>query len=95
MAVGDDATAAGYPLVPQTGPGGEFRNGWLEINRTRDFVARVKALIFDILPIEHGGTGGTTLKEAQTNLGLPGTISFGTADPAGGNPGDIYFKHVP
>lgn len=45
MAIGDDATAAGYPLVPNTGSGGEVKFGAREINRTRDFIAQVKALI--------------------------------------------------
>lgn len=45
MAVGDDATLAGYPLVPNTGAGAEVKYGAREINRTRDFVAQVKALI--------------------------------------------------
>lgn len=43
MAIGDDATAAGYPLVPNTGEEGRVRWGAREINRTRDFVAQVKA----------------------------------------------------
>lgn len=45
MAVGDAATAAGYPLVPNTGEEGRVRWGAREINRTRDFVAAVLALI--------------------------------------------------
>lgn len=40
MAVGDDATAAGYPLVPGTGEEGKVRWGAREINRTRDFLAQ-------------------------------------------------------
>ena len=42
MAVGDDATAVGYPLVPNTGEEGLVRYGAREINRTRDLVANVK-----------------------------------------------------
>jgi hypothetical protein len=42
MAVGDDATAVGYPLVPSTGEEGLVRYGAREINRTRDLVANVK-----------------------------------------------------
>lgn len=42
MAVGDDATGAGFPLVPSTGEEGRVRYGSREINRTRDFVAQVK-----------------------------------------------------
>lgn len=45
MAVGTDATAAGFPLVPDTGEEGRVRWGAQEINRTRDYVAQIKALI--------------------------------------------------
>jgi len=78
MAIGDDAAAAGYPLVPDTGEEGRVRWGGREINRTRDEVAQVKALI----PVGKGGY--------RTAAG----ISSGTADPSGGNDGDIYFKII-
>jgi hypothetical protein len=65
MAVGDAATAAGYPLVPDTGEEGRVRWGGREINRTRDLIAATAA-----------------------------GISSGTADPTGGNDGDIYFKII-
>lgn len=42
MAIGDDATSAGYPTVPNTGDQGRVRLGAQEINRTRDFVAQNK-----------------------------------------------------
>lgn len=45
MAIGEDATAAGYPLVPNTGDPGKVKLGAQEINRTRDFIAQVQALI--------------------------------------------------
>jgi hypothetical protein len=39
MAVGDEAQAAGYSIVPDT----DFvKNGPTEINRTRDYVAQLK-----------------------------------------------------
>jgi len=79
MAVGDDAAAAGFTLVPETGEEGRVRWGAREINRTRDFVAQVKALI----PI-----GKAAYRTAAG-------ISSGTADPTGGNDGDIYFKILP
>lgn len=40
MAVGDDAFASGYPLVPNTGEEGKAKYGAREINRTRDFLAQ-------------------------------------------------------
>lgn len=95
MPVGDDATAAGYSLVPNTGTGGEVRNGALEINRTRDFVAQVKALILATWPVNKGGTGADTAAGARTNLGICGAISYGTAAPSGGSNGDVYFKYTP
>lgn len=78
MAVGDNATAAGYPLVPDTGEEGRVRWGAREINRTRDFIAQVKALI------------PASKAAYRTAAG----ISSGTAAPSGGTDGDIYFKIV-
>jgi len=78
MAVGDDAQAAGFPVVPDTGETGRLRWGGLEINRTRDFIAQVKALI----PV-----GKASWRTASG-------ISSGTDDPVGGTDGDIYFKIV-
>lgn len=76
MAIGDDATAAGLPLVADTGEEGRVRWGGRELNRTRDFVAQVRNLI----------PGSKTAYRSSTG------ISSGTADPTGGNDGDIYFK---
>lgn len=90
MAIGDEALAAGYPIVPGTGEEGRVRYGAREINRTRDFIAQVKALVPAILPVNKGGTGASTAAAARTNLG----ISSGTAAPTGGVDGDIYFKIV-
>lgn len=78
MAVGDDATAAGFPLVPDTGEPGRVRWGAQEINRTRDFIAQVKALI----PFGKAGFRAAA------------GISSGTANPSGGADGDIYFKII-
>lgn len=81
MAIGDDATAAGYPLVPGTGEEGKVRHGAREINRTRDMIAQVK------------GTIPSTRAAYQAAAG----ISYGTAAPTNGNPADdgkIYFKIV-
>ena len=76
MAIGDDAAAAGFPLVPNTGDEGKVRLGAQEINRTRDEVAQVKAAI---------PSGKAAFRTAAG-------ITSGTADPSGGNDGDIYFK---
>jgi hypothetical protein len=78
MAVGDQATAAGYPLVPETGEEGRVRWGAREINRTRDLIAAVKSLI---------PTGKASYRTAAG-------VTSGTAEPTGGNDGDIYFKII-
>lgn len=78
MAVGDDATTAGYPLVPDSGEEGRVRWGSREINRTRDFIAQVKAL----LPV-----GKAAYRQTSG-------ITSGTAVPERGEPGDIYFRIV-
>lgn len=78
MAIGDDAEAAGFALVPDNGVGGEVRLGAQEINRTRDYVAQTKALIPVGRPAFRSASG----------------ITSGTANPSGGNDGDIYFKIV-
>ena len=78
MAIGDDAIAGGYPIVPGSGEDGKVKYGAREINRTRDFVAQLKALIPTSKPGYRAASG----------------ISSGTADPSGGADGDIYFKIV-
>lgn len=90
MAIGDDASAAGYPLVPNTGEEGKVRYGAREINRTRDFVAQVRALILAVWPVNRGGTGAATKAGARTNLG----VTSSNAVPANtvGEDGDIHFK---
>lgn len=76
MAIGDDALGAGFTTVPDTGEEGRVRWGAREINRTRDWIAQVKALV----PTSKGGFRSAS------------GISSGTADPSGGADGDIYFK---
>jgi hypothetical protein len=78
MAIGDDAVAAGFPLVPETGESGRVRWGAQEINRTRDLVAQTKSSI----PV------GKAAFRSSTG------ITSGVADPTGGNEGDIYFKII-
>jgi hypothetical protein len=92
MAVGDDAAAAGYSLV--NGASGLIRDGDLEMNRTRDYIAQLKALITIPWSIAKGGTGATTAAGARTALGLKGTITISTAAPTGGADGDIWFKYT-
>lgn len=95
MAIGDDAAAAGYLLVPDTGEDGKVKWGARELNRTRDYIAQVLALIPAIWPIAKGGTGASTAAAARTNLGLKGAITISTASPTGGADGDIWFKYTP
>lgn len=77
MAIGDQALAAGFTIVPESGSDeARVRWGAREINRARDFVAQVLGLI----PIGKAGY--------RAAAGL----SSGTAEPTGGNDGDIYFK---
>ncbi len=79
MAIGDDADAAGYPLVPDSGSDdARVRWGAREINRTRDFIAQVLAKI----PV------GKAAYRASAG------ITSGTATPTGGSDGDVYFKIV-
>lgn len=80
MAEGDQAAAAGYQVVPDSGEQGRVRWGAREINRTRDYIALLKALI----PV---GKSGYRDKAG---------ITSGTTDPnpATGADGDIYFKIV-
>jgi hypothetical protein len=78
MAEGDQAQAAGYAVVPDTGEEGRVRWGAREINRTRDYIAQLKALI----PV-----GKAAYRTA-------GGVSSGTSAPTGGVDGDIYFKII-
>jgi hypothetical protein len=78
MAVGDDAIAEGYPLVPSSGESGRIFYGDDEINRTRDYIAQLKRLI------------PSGKAAARTAAG----ISQGTTPPDNttGDDGDIYFQ---
>jgi hypothetical protein len=94
MAIGDDAIAAGFAIVPDTGDDGEVKLGAQEINRTRDYVAQVLASIVIPWPVSQGGTGATAANIARQHLG----IFSGTANPsdsvAAAVDGTIYFKIV-
>ena len=78
MAIGDAAATAGFPTVPDTGEEGRVRWGARELNRTRDFVAQVRAMI------PSGKAGYRTASG----------ISSGTAEASAGNDGDVYFKII-
>lgn len=79
MAVGDDSTSVGFPLVPNTGgDDARVRYGAREINRTRDFIAQVIRMI---------PSSKTAYRDASG-------ITTGTVNPTGGDHGDIYFKIV-
>jgi hypothetical protein len=78
MAIGDDATLAGLPLVSETGEEGKRKYGAREINRTRDYIAAVLTMI----PTGKAGT--------RTAAG----ITSGTGNPPGSDDGDIYFKVI-
>lgn len=78
MAIGDDAVAAGFAIVPGSGTEGKVKYGAREINRTRDYVAQVKA----------------TVPVGKASYRTAAGISSGTGDPSGGADGDIYFKII-
>ena len=95
MAVGDEAQAAGYPLVPASGAGSEVSQGYLEINRTRDFLAELKTLIFGAGAIDKGGTGAATAAGARANLGINSGTAAASDAVGGAVDGNIYFKIIP
>ena len=78
MAVGDDAELAGYALVPDTGEEGRVRWGAREINRTRDYVAQVRALI----------------PQNKAGYRAAGGFSSSTGTPSNstGDNGDVHFR---
>lgn len=82
MAIGDDASDVGYQLVPDTGEDGKVKYGAREINRTRDYTARVLKML-DERP--------KTKADYQQANG----ISYGTGAPNNnqGTNGDIYFRY--
>jgi hypothetical protein len=89
VAVGDDAAAAGYPLVSGSD---ELQLVYVEVNRTRDFVAGVLNLIQAVWSTSHGGTGASDIATAKANLGF----AYGSDPPddtnGGATDGNIYFR---
>lgn len=79
MPIGDDATAAGMPVVLS---GDDRRLGADEITKTRDFLANgptywkpgvtlpADKIGGGAVPVANGGTGATTAGDARTNLGI-------------------------
>ena len=74
MAIGDDAAAAGLPILSPVVD--KVIDGAQEINRTRDFIAQRTSTV---QPIAKGGTGATTAAAARTALGVPSATQV-TAD---------------
>jgi hypothetical protein len=89
MAVGDDAVNAGFPILDGSE---EVEEGYIEINRTRDFIAQVQSLIQAIWDTAHGGTGASTIDVAKVNLGF----AYGSDAPSDANggaiDGNVYFR---
>ena len=83
MTAGDAAVAIGLPVVAGTAP---IRNGYAEINTSRDLLAeditsgtrsasQITSGIFatsrlPVIAVDKGGTGATTPAQARTNLGI-------------------------
>lgn len=65
MAIGDDATAAGIPLIASTA---DVREGYNHHNETRDIIAQRTDTV---VPVAKGGTGATTASAARTALDVP------------------------
>lgn len=79
MAIGDLAKQQGYLLVPGSGEDGKVKYGNREINRTRDYIASLKASM-------------PNLPTSKDGFRRAAGISSGTSNPSGGTDGDIYFK---
>lgn len=73
MAIGDDARAAGFALVPSTGEEGRVRWGYREINRTRDYIAQAKTQLTAALAAKPK-TGAGKVSVSFSNTGAA-TIS--------------------
>ncbi|MEV4738541.1 MULTISPECIES: tail fiber domain-containing protein [unclassified Microbacterium] len=94
MAIGDDALADGMDLVPGTA---DRRNGWQEINKTRDYIVqKIKAALLALwpLPISKGGTGKDTAAGALAALGgwrNSGAVAPGESPTLGWNGARLQY----
>lgn len=70
MANGDAALAAGMDILDGNE---DRRDGWDEINKTRDYITQYG--VPDVVPVAQGGTGAETAAQARTNLGLAATVA--------------------
>jgi hypothetical protein len=85
MAVGDQAAAAGFPLVdPATDL---VKDGATEINRTRDLVADTLSQIPVGVPAFQSASG--------ILIGSAAPINDAPGAPGTGVDGNIYFKYTP
>ncbi|WP_313539852.1 tail fiber domain-containing protein [Leifsonia aquatica] len=72
MATGDDAAAAGMDVMT----GYEDRRfGYVELNKTRDYIAQRTSAV---TPIAKGGTGATSAVDARTALDVPSNAALTT-----------------
>lgn len=78
MALGDDAKAAGYPLVPGSGEQGKIKYGAQEINRTRDMIAVVAKTV-------------PATRDSIRSLGKISVV-YGDPAPTDGVDGEIVFR---
>jgi hypothetical protein len=72
VAIGDDAAAAGFPLVADVDL---VKDGAKELNRTRDIIAQTKSII----PVGHPAyqlAAGITAGSAEPTGGADGDIYF-------------------
>lgn len=73
---GTEALAAGMDVMDGTE---DRRNGWLAINKARDYIV---SFIADLWPltVARGGTGANNAATARTNLGIPGIAAENSAE---------------
>lgn len=72
MAIGDDALAAGIPIMTGSEPANTLDT---EMNKTRDEIARRTSTV---LPVAKGGTGSTTPAAARAALGAADAAQVST-----------------